>query len=156
VLLSEEKIRERKLRRLFVGYAHLAERRNAKWCDYWTHYGIDSPTRPPQSRTRHTIILTTLLTLLLRLLAYKSSYSSLVQHSTPTSKRHIGTSWRGMTRINYTHVNGTQTKHNESNFQVLAHTGTIAFELNKLWLKIWWQESKRSKIPYGRVFQLMT
>jgi hypothetical protein len=31
-------------------------------CDYSTHYVIDSPARPPQSRTRHTIILTTLLT----------------------------------------------------------------------------------------------
>ena len=146
MLLSEEKIRENKVEKTLRQIQHLTERRNVKWCDYWTHYGIDSPTRPPQSRTRHTIILTTLLTLLLRLLACKASYSSLVQNSKPASNRHIGAllnrdhgskSWCLMTGTNYTQLNGTQTKHDESNFQVLAHTRTIAFELNQYLLTPW-------------------
>jgi len=138
------------LRKKFVNQiwadSSLAHCRNVKWCDYWTHNIIDSPTRPPQSRTRHTIIRTTLLAVVLRLLADKSSYNSLVKQYTPENNRHIDASlcirhddkWPGQTTHNW-----TERKHNESNFQLLAHTRMIAFELNQLWLKMWWQESKR-------------
>jgi len=42
-----------------------------------------------------------------------------------------------MTRTNYTQLNRMQTKHDESNFQVLAHTRTIAFKLNQYLLTPW-------------------
>lgn len=91
MLLSEEKIREPKLIDLFVSYVHLADCRNVEWCDYWTDYVIDSPARLPQSRTRHTVIRMTLLALVLRLLADKSSNSGPIKAWSPIAilTRHL-------------------------------------------------------------------